>query len=167
MPLFWRRCVNYWEDRILSWRWLSYFGYTKVFSCFVLRSIFLISGDVGFTRLICGLVELFGGFYWYWVATTRVFLFWVLVTTMDTTACKLVDPTLLSWWPFDGKALRLGQLSRDSKMCYCCCRFCCGAPTTDERIHAPVLHDASQIDYCRYWGRASLPPIKLVIYAPP
>ena len=36
----------------------------------------------------------------------------------------------------------------------------CGAPTTDERIHAPpVLHDASQIAYCRYWGRASLPPI--------
>ena len=27
----------------------------------------------------------------------------------------------------------------------CCCRFCCGAPTTDERIHAPVLHDVSQI----------------------
>ena len=27
---------------------------------------------------------------------------------------------------------------------------CCGAPTTDERIHAPVLHDASQISYCRY-----------------
>ena len=27
----------------------------------------------------------------------------------------------------------------------CCCRFCCGAPTTDERTHAPVLHDASQI----------------------
>ena len=26
----------------------------------------------------------------------------------------------------------------------------CGAPTTDERIHAPVLHDASQIAYCRY-----------------
>ena len=120
---------------------------------------FLIAGDVGFVRLICGLTELFGGFYWYWVATTRVFLFWVLVTTMDTTACKLVDPTLLSWWPFDGKALRLGQLSRDSKMCYCCCRFCCGAPTTDETIHAPVPHDASQIAYCRYWGRASLPPI--------
>ena len=57
---------------------------------------FLIAGDVGFVRLICGLTELFGGFYWYWVATTRVFLFWVLVTTMDTTACKLVDPTLLS-----------------------------------------------------------------------
>ena len=36
---------------------------------------------------------------------------------------------------------------RDSKMCCCCCccRFCCGAPTTDERINAPVLHDASQI----------------------
>ena len=27
----------------------------------------------------------------------------------------------------------------------CCCRFCRGAPTTDESIHAPVLHDASQI----------------------
>ena len=27
----------------------------------------------------------------------------------------------------------------------CCCRFCCGPPTTDESIHAPVLHDASQI----------------------
>ena len=50
---------------------------------------------------------------------------------------------------------------RHSKMCCCCCccRFCCGAPTTDERIHAPVLHEASQIVYCRYWGRASLPPI--------
>ena len=42
------------------------------------------------------------------------------------------------------------HVSRDSKMCCCCCRFCCGAPTTDERIHAPVLHDASQTDYCRY-----------------
>ena len=42
------------------------------------------------------------------------------------------------------------HVSRDSNMCCCCCRFCCGAPTTDERIHAPVLHDASQIDYCRY-----------------
>ena len=42
------------------------------------------------------------------------------------------------------------HVSRDSKMCCCCCRFCCGAPTTDERIHALVLHDASQIDYCRY-----------------
>ena len=26
----------------------------------------------------------------------------------------------------------------------------CSVLTTDERIHAPVLHDASQIDYCRY-----------------
>ena len=51
------------------------------------------------------------------------------------------------------------HVSRDFKMSCYCCRFCCGAPTTDERIHAPVLHDASQIDYCRYWGRASLPPI--------
>ena len=51
------------------------------------------------------------------------------------------------------------HVSRDSKMCCCCCRFCCCAPTTDERIHAPVLHDVSQIDYCRYWGRAILPPI--------
>ena len=47
----------------------------------------------------------------------------------------------------------------DSNMCRCCCcRFCCGAPTTDERIHAPVLHDASHIACCRYWGRASSPP---------
>ena len=50
-------------------------------------------------------------------------------------------------------------------MCCCCCRFCCGAPTTDERIHAPVLHDASQITYCRYWGRASLPPITSIMYS--
>ena len=55
--------------------------------------------------------------------------------------------------------MRKKHVRRDSKMCCCCCcRFCCGAPTTDERIHAPVLHDASQIAYCRYWGRASLPP---------
>ena len=86
------------------------------------------------------------------------------------------------------------RVRRDSKICCCCCcccccrcRFCCGAPTTDERlhapvlhrkntrtrtpsqeythpysierVHAPVLHDASQIVYCRYWVRASLPPI--------
>ena len=56
------------------------------------------------------------------------------------------------------------HLRRDSKMCCCCCccRFCCGAPTTDERIHTPVLHDASQIAYCRYWGRVSLPPITII-----
>ena len=43
------------------------------------------------------------------------------------------------------------HLRRDSKMCCCCCcRFCCGAPTTAKRIHAPVLHDALQIAYCRY-----------------
>ena len=57
------------------------------------------------------------------------------------------------------------HVSRDSKMCCCCCRFCCGAPTTDERIHAPVLHDASQIAYCRYRGRASLPPITSTLYS--
>ena len=29
------------------------------------------------------------------------------------------------------------HVRRDSKMCCCCyCRLCCGAPTTDERIHA-------------------------------
>ena len=42
------------------------------------------------------------------------------------------------------------HVSRDSKMCYCCCRFRCGSPTTGKRIHAPVVHDASQTDYCRY-----------------
>ena len=52
------------------------------------------------------------------------------------------------------------HVRRDSKMCCCCCcRFCCGAPTTGERMHAPVLHVASQIAYCRYWGCASVPPI--------
>ena len=30
------------------------------------------------------------------------------------------------------------------------CAAVCGAPTTDERTHAPVLHDASQIAYCTY-----------------
>ena len=41
------------------------------------------------------------------------------------------------------------HVSHDSKMCCCCCRCCCGSSTTDERIHAPVLHDASQINYFR------------------
>ena len=43
------------------------------------------------------------------------------------------------------------HVRRDSNMCCCyrCRRFCFGAPTTDERIHAPVRHDASQIAYCR------------------
>ena len=60
--------------------------------------------------------------------------------------------------------MRKKHVRRDSKMCCCCCccRFCCGAPTTDEGIHPPVLHDASQIAYCRYWGRASLPPITCI-----
>ena len=73
----------------------------------------------------------------------------------------------LTWWMLLYRTLikvtctnmRKKHVRRDSKMCCCCCRSCCGAPTTDERIHAPVLHDASQIAYCRYWGRASLPPI--------
>ena len=75
----------------------------------------------------------------------------------------------LTWWwmllyrtlrKVTSTTMRKKHVRRDSKMCCCCCRFCCGAPTTDERIHAPpVLHDASQIAYCRYWGRASLPPI--------
>ena len=56
------------------------------------------------------------------------------------------NPHKSNVYEYDKKHIR-----RDSKMCCCCCcRFCCGAPTTDERIHAPVLHDASQIAYCRY-----------------
>ena len=35
----------------------------------------------------------------------------------------------------------------------------CGAPTTDERIHAPVLHDASQIGLLQVLRPASLSPI--------
>ena len=45
--------------------------------------------------------------------------------------------------------------------------LCCGAPTTDERVHAPVLYDASQIAYCRYRGRAPLPPITSNMYRGP
>ena len=62
--------------------------------------------------------------------------------------------------------MRKKHVCRDSKMCCCCCcccRFCCGAPTTDGKIHAPVLHDASQIVYCRYLGRASLLPITSIM----
>ena len=68
--------------------------------------------------------------------------------------CCCTEPSKSNEYEYEKEHL----LRRDSKMCCCCCRFCCGAPTTDERIHAPVLHDASQITYCRYWGRASLPP---------
>ena len=53
-------------------------------------------------------------------------------------------------WNDQGTTMRKKKLSRDSKMCCCCRPFCCGPPMTDERIHAPALHDASQIDYCRY-----------------
>ena len=74
----------------------------------------------------------------------------------------------ITWWMLyrtlrkvTNTNIRKQHLRRDSKMCCscCCCHFCCGAPTTDERIHATVLHDASHIAYCRYWGRASLPSI--------
>ena len=58
------------------------------------HAIFLVSGDVRFARLFCGLVELFGGPCSYWV-TTRVFLFRVLVIIMDTNARKLVYPISL------------------------------------------------------------------------
>ena len=65
------------------------------------------------------------------------------------------NPQKSNVYEYDKKHVR-----RDSKMCCCCCcHFCCGDPTTDERIHALVLHDASQIAYCRYWDRAPLPPI--------
>ena len=74
---------------------------------------------------------------------------------------------LLTWWwmllyrtlrKVTSTNMRKKHVRRDSKMCCCCwCRFWYGAPTTDERIHAHVLHDASQIAYCKYSGRASLP----------
>ena len=37
-------------------------------------------------------------------------------------------------------------------------------PYSIERTHAPVLHDASQLAYCRYWSSASLPPITSTRY---
>ena len=43
--------------------------------------------------------------------------------------------------------------------CMCCCCCSCGVVLRRKNIHVAVLNDASQIDYCRYWGRASLPPI--------
>ena len=79
----------------------------------------------------------------------------------------------ITWWMLyrtlrkvTNTNIRKQHLRRDSKMCCscCCCHFCCGAPTTDERIHATVLHDASHIAYCRYWGRASLPSITRKYY---
>ena len=91
--------------------------------------------------------------------------------------CNLL--LLLTWWwmllyrtlrKVTSTNMRKKHVCRDSKMCCCCCcccRFCCGAPTTDERIHAPVLHGALQVAYCRYWGRASLPPITSTRYYVP
>ena len=48
--------------------------------------------------------------------------------------------------------MRKKHVRRDSKMCCCCCCFCCGGRTKEllvsrvnDRIHVPVLHDASQM----------------------
>ena len=83
---------------------------------------------------------------------------WVLLSRMRP-GYMVVDvvvqnPPKSNMYEYEKKRVR-----RDSKMCCCCCyRICCGAPTTDKRIHAPVLHrkkhapvlhEASQIVYCR------------------
>ena len=72
-----------------------------------------------------------------------------LLRKLHGDGCRCTEPSekfrVLPRYDYEKK-----HVSRDSKMCCCCCRFCCGAPTTDERIHAHVLHDASQIDYCGY-----------------
>ena len=87
--------------------------------------------------------------------------------------CNLL-PWLTWWWMLlyrtprkvTNTNMRKKHVRRHSMMCCCCCRFFCGAPTTDERMHAPVLYDASQIAYCSYWGRASLPPITSTLLQP-
>ena len=89
--------------------------------------------------------------YWY-LSTVCVYLASLINMVVDVV---VQNPQKSNEYEYEKRHVR-----RVSKMCCCCCcRFCCGAPTTDERIHAPVLPDASQISYCRYWGRASLPPI--------
>ena len=88
---------------------------------------------------------------YYWLVLLDVFFFFFQLScecymVMDVFA---QNPQKSSGYD-QGTTMRKKLVSRDSKMCCCCCRFCCGAPTTDERIRAPVLHDASQIDYRRY-----------------
>ena len=90
------------------------------------------------------------------------------LSTVSDTVCNLLL-WLTWWWMLLYRTLRKVTSTNMRKNMYvvtprCAATaaaavVCCGAPTTDERIHAPVLHDASQISYCRYWGRASLPPI--------
>ena len=74
------------------------------------------------------------------------FLFKLFCESFMVVDVVVQNPQKSNVYEYEEKHVR-----RDSKMCCCCCcRFCCGAPTTDERIHASVLHDASQIAYCRY-----------------
>ena len=71
--------------------------------------------------------------------------------------CLQLASLINMWWMLMYRTLRKVTSTnmrkkhvRDSKMCCCCgCGFCCGDPTTDERIHAPVLHDASETAYWR------------------
>ena len=78
------------------------------------------------------------------VATATLYLFLFKLFCESYMVVDVVqNPQKSNVYEYEKKHVR-----RDSKMCCCCCcRFCCGSPTTDERIHAPVLHDASQIDY--------------------
>ena len=95
-----------------------------------------------------------------WLVLRGIFFFFFQLSCESYMVMDVVVQNTQKSSGYDqGTTVRKKHVSRDSKMCCCCCRFCCGAPTADERTHAPVLHDASQIDYCRYWGRASLPPI--------
>ena len=85
-----------------------------------------------------------------WSRSVFLFLFFQLSCESYMVMDVVVqNPQKISGYD-QGTTMRKNHVSRDSKMCCCCCRFCCGARTTDERIHAPVLYDASQIDYCRY-----------------
>ena len=85
-----------------------------------------------------------------WSCSVFLFFFPTLLRKLHVVMDVAVQNPQKSSGYDQGTTMRKKHVSRDSKMCCCCCRFCCGAPTADERIHAPVLHDASHVDYCRY-----------------
>ena len=78
-----------------------------------------------------------------WSCSVFYFLLYLFCESYMVVDVVVQNPQKSNVYEYEKKHVR-----RDSKMCCCCCccRFCCGAPMTDERIHAPVLHDAWQID---------------------
>ena len=75
-----------------------------------------------------------------WLVLLGVFFFFQLSCESYMVMDLVQNPQKSSGYD-QGTTMRKKRVSRDVKMCCCCCCFCCGAPTTDERIHAPALHD--------------------------